>query len=85
MSKTPWTRNRDPKTGRLIKGGGWGYKIKYEDGKPLYKIGKDWVKRHKVPEHKEHENSVERYFQHLYEKIKSFVSKKNIRKWFWRG
>ena len=63
-------RNRDPKTGRLISGGGWGYKIKYENGTPLYKIGDDWVKKHKVPEQKEHENSVERYFQKLYIKIK---------------
>ena len=63
-------RKRDPKTGRLM---GWGYPIKYigKHKTPKYLINNEWVKRHEVPEQKEHENSVGRYFQHLYIKIKT--------------
>ena len=74
-------RKRDPKTGRLM---GWGYEIKYENGQPLYKLGKDWVKRHKVPEQIEYCRKPERieycrkaeskekvYFQKLYTRIKT--------------
>jgi len=81
MNKTPSTRNRDPKTGRLIKGGGWGYKIKYigKNKIPKYLINNEWVERHKIPEWKEHENSVERYFQLLYTKIK--IRSKEHKEW----
>ena len=76
-------RNRDPKTGRIIKGGGWGYEIKYENGARLYKIGNDWVKHSKVPERveyvNEHGSQEKTFFSRMYEKIK--IRSKKHKKW----
>ena len=79
MNITQNNRNRDPKTGRLISGGGWGYEIKYEDGRQLYKIGKDWVGYHKVPERIEYCKSEIVFFSGMYEKIK--IRSKKHKEW----
>jgi len=67
-------RNRDPKTGIIIKGGGWGYKIKYENKKQLYFVNGTWVKYNEVPERKKYlkkyRSSEKPYFKSMYEKIK---------------
>ena len=75
----PNNRNRDPDTGRIIKEGGWGYEIKYDNKKRLYKLNNDWVIKSQIPEYKKWASKENIFFHSMYEKIKE-RSKKH-KKW----